>query len=226
MPDEYRELVIRQLMVHTEGELSGADDYVQIFYPMAPNAYEKQVCCERAAEEVDHFIRGAKVLRDIGIDVDYMLEQNLESRELYATELVKEINTWTERGFFSFLGEAAVMDHLLEMAQSSYIPIRRMLESVIRDEKVHVAHGFRIIRELCRTAEGCAEAQDALTRMWPATLDVFGRSNSKRSHLYRRWGLRQRSNEEARNAFIAATQPKLAALGLTVPDAQLNRKFI
>jgi ring-1,2-phenylacetyl-CoA epoxidase subunit PaaA len=40
MPQEYKDLVIRQMLVHTEGELSGADDYVQIFYPMTKDAFE------------------------------------------------------------------------------------------------------------------------------------------------------------------------------------------
>jgi ring-1,2-phenylacetyl-CoA epoxidase subunit PaaA len=33
MPDEYKELVVHQMMAHTEGELSGADDYLELFYP-------------------------------------------------------------------------------------------------------------------------------------------------------------------------------------------------
>lgn len=226
MPDEYRELVIRQMMVHTEGELTGADDYIEIFYPMAPNAYEKQVCCERAAEEVNHYILGAKLLSDIGVDTDYMLGQSLQERNLYATEIVKEVNNWAERGFFSFLGEAAVLAQLLEMSDSSYKPIGEMLQSVVKDEKVHVAHGYRIIRDMCKTEEGRAEAQDALARMWPATLDVFGRTDSKRSKLYLKWGLRKYANDEARQRFSERTRPKLEELGLRVPGDDVNRKYV
>jgi ring-1,2-phenylacetyl-CoA epoxidase subunit PaaA len=226
MPDEYRELVVRQMMVHTEGELTGADDYVQIFYPMAPNAYEKQVCCERAAEEVNHYILGAKLLADIGVDTGYMLGQSIAERNLYATEIVKEVNNWAERGFFSFLGEAAVLAQLLEMSESSYRPIGEMLESVVKDEKIHVAHGYRIIRDMCKTEDGRAEAQQALERMWPATLDVFGRTDSRRSRLYLQWGLRKYANDEARRRFSEKTRPKLQELGLRVPDDGANRKYV
>ncbi|MGR6872570.1 Phenylacetic acid catabolic protein [Pseudomonas sp. HK3] len=226
MPKEYQELVIRQMMVHTEGELSGADDYIEIFYNMAPNAYEKQVCCERGAEEVHHYIRGQEVLSDIGVDSTYMLDTNLQDRDLYGTEAVKDIRSWPERALFSYLGEAAVLDQLIEMAESSYKPIADMAIPVIKEEKVHVAHGFRITREYCSTEEGKALIQDALARWWPVSLDVFGRSNSKRSKLYVEWGLRKHSNEDARQRFIAHAAPRLEELGLVVPDHKKDRKYL
>jgi ring-1,2-phenylacetyl-CoA epoxidase subunit PaaA len=225
MPEEYRDLVIRQLSKHTEGELSGADDYTQLFYPMAPTTYEKSVCCDRAKEELDHFDRGAAVLKDIGVDLSYLVGTKLEDRTMYATEGVKDINTWVERGLFSFIGEDAVMHHLLEMRQSSYKPLGDMLESVIQDEKVHIAHGFRIIRDICKLDGGRAEVQRSLQRMWPATLDLFGTSTSKMSPRYLKWGLRLRSNEDARQRFIQETRPRLFALGLTTPDDNASRKF-
>jgi ring-1,2-phenylacetyl-CoA epoxidase subunit PaaA len=226
MPEEYRQLVIRQLSKHTEGELSGADDYTLIFYPLAPNTYEKAVCCDRAKEELDHFDRGAAVLRDIGVDLSYLLGTKLEDRNLYATEGVKEINDWIERGLFSFIGEDAVMHHLVEMRNSSYKPLGDMLESVIKDEKVHIAHGYRIIREICQTESGRMAVQRSLERMWPATLDLFGRSDSHSSTLYLKWGLRELSNEQARQRFVAHASVRLGALGLTPPDDRTNRKFL
>lgn len=226
MPEEYRQLVIRQLSKHTEGELSGADDYTQLFYPMAPNTYEKAVCCDRAKEELDHFDRGAAVLRDIGVDLSYLVGTKLEDRNLYATEGVKEIKSWIERGLFSFIGEDAVMYHLLEMRNSSYKPLGDMLESVIKDEKVHIAHGYRIIREICGTDEGRHAVQDSLERMWPATLDLFGRAGSPTSAFYLKWGLRELSNEDARQRFITHAKARLDALGLHTPDDLENRKFV
>lgn len=226
MPQEYKDLVIRQMLVHTEGELSGADDYVHIFYPMTKDAFEKKVCTERAAEEIDHYVKGAKVLSDIGVDTTFMLEQTLEERDLFATEAVKEINNWAERALFSFLGEAAVLEMLYEMAESSYAPIADMCPDIIKEEKVHVAHGFRIAREMAQTESGKEQIQAALERWWPVTLDMFGKSNSKRSELYLKWGLRKYSNEEARQRFMAITKPKIEKLGLVIPDDLKNRAFV
>jgi ring-1,2-phenylacetyl-CoA epoxidase subunit PaaA len=226
MPREYQDLVVHQMMVHTEGELSGADDYIDLFYPMTKSAAEKKICCERGGEEMDHYRKGAKILADIGHDTSFMIDTPLQERNLYATEAVKAIDTWVERGFFSFLGEAAVLEVLKEMLESSYAPIADMCPSVIEEEKVHVAHGFRIIRDYCSSDEGRAEAQEALLRWWPIALDTFGTTHSKRSPLYVKWGLRKYNNEEARQRFIALTVPKVERLGLTVPDHESNRKFL
>ncbi len=226
MPQEYQDLVVHQMMAHTEGELSGADDYLELFYPMTSDPYEKQVCFERGGEEVDHYRKGAQLLADLGKDAIFMMDVPLQERSLYATEAVKRIDNWTERGFFSMLGEAAVLDILEEMAESSYRPIAEMCPGVIREEKVHVAHGFRIIRTLCETAEGKRGVQQALLRWWPVALDVFGKSTSRRSARHVKWRLRKYTNEEARQRFIAAQLPKLQRLGLDVPPNEANRRFL
>jgi ring-1,2-phenylacetyl-CoA epoxidase subunit PaaA len=226
MPDEYKELVIHQLRAHTEGELTGADDYTSIFFPMAPDAYERQVCCERAWEELDHYLRGARVLDEIGIDTSYMLKQNIEQREYYRTQGVRKIPTWVARGLFSFVGEQAILMTIEEMAESSYLPIRDMCKSVIIDEYIHVAHGYRITQEYCKTDEGRAEVQKSLDNAWPVSLDLFGRKDSERSKLYLKWGLRKYSNEEARQRYIKFMVPRLELLGLTVPDNTARRQFL
>ncbi len=226
MPQEYKNLVIKQLMVHTEGELSGADDYIEIFYPMTHDLYEKKVCCERAMEELEHYERGSAVLLCIGVDTSYMLKQKLQDRPLFATEAVKKINNWAERGLFSYLGETAVLEMLKEMGQSSYKPIADMCVPVIKDELVHIAHGFRITRALCRSDEGKTQVQTALQRLWPVVLDMFGKSQSKTSEQYVRWGLRRHSNETARQKFIQLMMPKLQELGLLVPNEFENRSFL
>lgn len=226
MPSEYKDLLTKSLMLHTEGELTGADDYALIFYPMAPNIYEKTVCFERGIEELRHYELGAAVLSDIGVDSSYMLKQKLSERNLYQTEGVQDIRNWAERALFSFIGEAVVMQHLEEWTKSSYKPIREMVKPVIKDEKVHIAHGYRITRDMCKTIEGKEQIQTALNRQWSIALDMFGTKESERSKLNLKWGLRQLSHEDARNKFIEYITPKLLDLGLTVPDHLKNRKII
>jgi ring-1,2-phenylacetyl-CoA epoxidase subunit PaaA len=226
MPDEYQELLIHQLRAHTEGELTGADDYTEIFYPMAPSAFEKRVCCERAAEEMDHYIRGAQVLEGIGVDTAYMLKQRILEREHYRTEGVRRIQNWVGRALFSFIGEAAVLNIIEEMAESSYLPIAEMCVPVLMDEHGHVGHGYRICRELCRTEAGREQVQAGLPKAWAITLDLFGRSDSERSRRYVDWGLRKYTNEEARQRYIDQTVPRIEGLGLRVPDDTALRKFL
>ena len=225
-PKEYQDLVKRQLTAHAEGELSGADDYVKLFYFLTNDPYEKAVCCELAKDELDHYQRAADILLDIGIDTSFMLSQNLNDRAFYATEAVKSCRNWAERALISTLVEDAVIDVLEEMAQSSYRPIADMCPHVLKDEKLHVGHGFRITSSMCKTKNGFKQIQEALIRMWPVTLDTFGRSDSPRSELYVKYGLRQKSYSVARNEFAEKARRKLEALGLHVPDDTANRKFL
>lgn len=226
MPEEYQELTKRLMLVHAEGELTGSDDYTQIFYHLAPNAYELRVCCERAAEEIDHYVLTADVLREVGVDCDYMLKQNMYERPLYPTDFVRDIRTWMERGMFSLLGETVVLYHMLEFKESSYKPFADIFPRIISEENTHVAHGRRIIEEACKTKDGKAEAQEALNRFWPIALDLFGRSDSKRSPLYIKWGLRKTSNAELRARFSQKMRKMMQTLGLTCPDDELGRKFV
>ncbi|WP_413185440.1 Phenylacetic acid catabolic protein [Paraburkholderia sacchari] len=222
MPKEYQELVTHLMLVHTEGELTGADDYTQVFYNLAPNSYEKVVCCERAIEELQHYQLSSEVLAGIGVDTDYMLAQHFKERPYYANELVRGVRTWMERGFFSFLGEAVVLEHLLEFETCSYEPFSEIfVRQIIKDEHVHVAHGFRIVRDACRSPETRTEAQVALDRLWPHVLALFGRDDSHRSQQYVKWGLRKTTNGELRKEFVRKTLPKLSELGLSVPGMAL-----
>lgn len=225
MPNEYQELVLHQLRQHTEGELIGADDYLVYFYPLAPNAFERKVCCERAAEEMDHYMRGAAVLKDIGYDASHMLKQNIEQRQFYKTEGVVKVENWLMRGFFSYIGEAAVLALVEEMSHSSYLPIADMTKQVIIDEYVHVVNGRRIVEQYI-SEHGVEAAQTNFEKAWSMSLDLFGDSKSERSKQYLKWGLRQYSNAEARERFIAQKRPELDSLGFEIPNNQSSRKFI
>lgn len=225
MPEEYRTILVHQLLAHTEGELSGGDTY-QLMAPHAPSAYERKVIYEAAAEEMKHYMIGADLLSQMGIDTSYMLHQPLAEREHYPSDFVRDPTNWAERGLTSLLAEGAALEHIIEMAESSYKPLAETCPTVIREEKGHIAHGHRIVRNLCQTEAGRSAVQEQLTMKWPQVLDLFGRSESKRSKLFMRWGLRKRTNEEARREFIRKTRPKLDAMGLDVPADHLNRNFL
>ncbi len=225
MPDEYRDVLARQLLVHTSGELSGAEHYI-LLAKHAPNAYERKVCYEAAAQEMGHYMIGAQLLSEMGIDTSHLLRQSLGQREHCPSDFVYEHADWAERGLTSMLTESAALEHIVEMQESSYRPLGRSLDSVVTEESQHIAHGYRIVKSFCETEAGRVQVQEALNRKWGQVLDLFGPPASKRSELFLKWGLRQRSNEQARRDFIAKKRPKLKELGLIAPEDHLNRAFM
>lgn len=224
LPPIYKELLIHQIRAHTEGELSGGDTYIRMS-KFAPNAFELKVIYESAAEEINHYMIGAKLLNDLGVDVSFMLKQDLNERQFYPSDFVHEYDNWAERGLSSMLAESAALEHILEMQESSYLPLAESCDIVISEESRHIAHGHRIVKGLCETREGREMVQKVLDRKWGQVLDLFGSSESKRSVIYREWGLRRRSNEESRQIFIKKNKKRLENLDLAVPPDDQNRKF-
>jgi ring-1,2-phenylacetyl-CoA epoxidase subunit PaaA len=84
-----------------------------------------------------------------------------------------------------------------------------------------------------RTAEMAAKGGEAKERVqkaidfWYLTgLDMFGRSESRRAERYRYWGLKRRTNGEARAQYMAEINPLIESMGLTVPDPMAGRKYL
>jgi 1,2-phenylacetyl-CoA epoxidase catalytic subunit len=55
---------------------------------------------------------------------------------------------------------------------------------------------------------------------------MFGRSDSERSNRYCHWGLKRRSNTQARWEFKKEVDPLIQDMGLTVPDPVAGRQYL
>ena len=95
-----------------------------------------------------------------------------------------------------------------EWVGCSYEPLARIAERVHKEELGHAAFGYRLIRRyLQREGDRGRELLiKHLAKWYPAGLDMFGKSGSKRQFDYVRWGLRRRSNEQMRDEFTDGGQ--------------------
>lgn len=101
-----------------------------------------------------------------------------------------------------------------------------MAPAIVRDETGHGNAGFHNLQKICRTPEGRADVQQLLPQWYATALDMFGRSDSRRSLRYVELGLKRRTNAEARQAFIQEVEPLIRKLGLDVPDVTSLRKYL
>ncbi|MCM6774311.1 phenylacetate-CoA oxygenase subunit PaaI [Nocardia sp. CDC159] len=219
MPRAYQKALLSQIIIHTEGEISGGDDYIQMFLPLAPDAEERQVCAERAVEEYDHYKIGKRVLAELGYDSSHMESQQLSDRTLFADSRLHTCTTWAERGIFSYFGEEAILLMMREFAQSSYRPWADAVRTIILDEKIHIAHGARVCRNLAQDEEGKQQLQWALDRLWPTFEGLFGSPTSKRAELAVKFGLRKTTNGEALELYRKQMVGRAESLGLTLAIA-------
>ena len=70
---------------------------------------------------------------------------------------------------------------------------------------------------------GPAQAQQAVDKWYPHSLDTFGAANSKFSELAVAYGIRRWGNEELRRMWKADLDKQIEAAGLVVPDAEAGR---
>ncbi len=228
MPDEYRDILIHQLLANGEGELSAGDTYVDSFYPLAPDADERYKCMQFAMEEIDHFRRFSKLLNDLGVDTAYMVHQSKADRRYFAAEsMTTTFDTWEERAAFSFLCELEGHFQIKEMAASTYQPLIPEAEAVLKEEAGHFGHGVLLMRRAFSDSEARARAQDALERFYPMALDMFGKSDSGRSTAAVHWGLRRHTNGELRELYQDDVRRHIERIGYSVPDnSPTHRRFV
>jgi ring-1,2-phenylacetyl-CoA epoxidase subunit PaaA len=116
---------------------------------------------------------------------------------------------------------------LEEFYDCSYLPLQRILPDIVTEELGHIEYGFTKTQELLSEGDEQKErVQKAIDYWYVRALDMFGRSGSKRCERYRYWGLKRRSNEQARQDYIEEVNPILETMGLHVPDPLKGRHYV
>ena len=85
------------------------------------------------------------------------------------------------------------------------------------EEKFHAGYGRSRLEELSKTSEGKTQAQTAINRYFDVMLPFFGRRDSRNNEIFRKWGVKQRTNGFMRGDYIARVQQITGELGLEMP---------
>lgn len=199
MPEEYRDALQNILTIHTVSELYGADR----FYPsvqLAPTPRDKWHMARIVAEEYGHHLRFARLQEELGADVNALQKAPL-------TIFEPEIESWTEQMVFLAVVDRAARFQFEDFQKGSYLPLRRVAEQTLAEEIGHAEFGRKSLITICQDPAGRRAAQACLDKWCPIAGSFFGRSGSRRSEQYRRWGLKVRTNDEMRAAWLAEMNP-------------------
>ncbi len=176
------------------------------------------------AQEVEHASYWIRMLNDLGVKIDDAFMAR--PKPIYIFDMRDTAKTWVEWAYFSFFADRQGAYMAWDWIDSSYGPFARIAERTWREEEGHAQMGYEMLKGVCATQGGRAVAQDKLARWYPAGLDMFGRSDSKRQFEYIRWGLRRRTNEEMRLAFRHEVDAVLGSVGLQPPDPLASRRYL
>ena len=225
MDPEYQDLIKRVLTIQSDCEIGGPHLYVDTMLPAAPTKVDQLVVARTAAEEIDHYRKIARLAGDIGVDVSFVLSSPNQKRFVEAFR--GKINTWEDYAVFGALIDRIGRLQLEEFIDCSYVPLERVLPDIMTEEAGHIDFGVNKTAELVgkdeKTKQRC---QKALDFWFIKGLDMFGRSNSKRSERYLHWSLKRRSNEEARNQYFDEVKALVEQWGLKMPDPNKGRQYI
>jgi ring-1,2-phenylacetyl-CoA epoxidase subunit PaaA len=224
MPTEYRELLERVLTIQADCEIGGPHLYVKDILPTAPTKVNQLIVARTAAEEMDHYRKIARLAGDIGRDTSFLL--SIPNQQRYLEAFRGSIKTWEDFSVFGFLIDRVGRYQLEEFLDCSYLPLQRILPEILKEELGHIGFGTHQTAELAAKDEGRERVQKSLDFWYVKALDMFGRSDSDRSNRFCHWGLKRRSNSQARWEFIKEVDPLILDMGLTVPDPVADRKFL
>jgi ring-1,2-phenylacetyl-CoA epoxidase subunit PaaA len=225
MDPEYRDLLSRVVTIQADCEIGGPHLYVKDILPSAPSKIDQLVVARTAAEELDHYRKIARVAGDMGVDVSFVLSWPNQKRYLDAFR--GKITTWEDFAVFGFLIDRVGRYQLEEFFGCTYQPLTQILPVVIKEEIGHVGYGESKTAELAAKGdESRAKVQRALDFWYIKALDMFGRSDSTRDQRYIYWGLKRRTNAQARQEFIQEVDPLVEKLGLVVPDPARGRQYL
>ena len=224
MDPEYVDLLGRVMTIQTDCEIGGPSLYVKDILPNAPSRIDKLIVARTAAEELDHYRKFAKIAGDIGVDVSFVLSRENKDRYLEAFRGI--ISTWEDFAAFGMLIDRVGKYQLTEFDGCSYLPLQRILPDIHLDEEGHLAFGTNKVTELANKNDESREKIQAAINFWYVKgLDMFGHSESPRSERYRYWGLKRRSNQEARELYKKECDNLILSVGLEIPNMEEKRNY-
>ena len=217
LPPLYKKYLLNLLWMQGDSEYSGAMGYMP-WIAKAPDVKEKLLVAQIVKDEMRHASVIYKLLRDLGEDPENHiknseLEYKLEEDEInIGFKRVKDdfrvnifyynIKYWTDFILFNFLMDRAAGHQLEETLHSSYLPWKKSIEGIYKEEVMHITHGDTWIRRLSKEPEEKKFLQERLNLWWPRVMNVFGKTSGDSNKIYVKLGLKKRDNKAVRETFV------------------------
>jgi ring-1,2-phenylacetyl-CoA epoxidase subunit PaaA len=233
LPPFYKKHLINLLWMQGDSEYSGALGYMP-WIAKAPTLAEKVLVAQMVKDEMRHASVIYRLLDELGLntsehvaksDLAYKLDEdkiNIGFKRLKPDYRVNifyyDIKYWADYILFNFLMDRAAGHQLLDTFNSSYMPWKKAIEGIYKEEVMHLAHGDKWVKILSRDPEQKQFLQERLNLWWPRVMNIFGSTQGASNDLYVNLGLKQRTNGEIRGVFVKEIEEMCEQNGLTLPE--------
>ncbi len=187
---EYVSAVAKVVASHVRNELAGATAFDEPAIGLAPNPKEKWLACRIAMEEYGHHLKFRRLAAELGLD------DPTPGRTLSVFDY--GLSTWLEFVVLKALVDQAEVVLMEELLATSYLPLRNLVARLLPEEHFHVSFGRAHARELAADSSARPLLQQAVDDLVRFSVPFFGRSVSANNEAFRQWGVKQRTNDEAR----------------------------
>jgi len=215
-PEEYREACEKLVISHAINELYGGRTYDDPAIAFAPTPYAKWLTCRVAMEEYGHHVRFFELGRQMGIPAEKMLPEKTAKKPLSVFDF--PLTSWEEFVAIKLVVDLAEILQVEDLLHCTFHPLRNLARMTMPEEKFHAQFGLDFGAELVKTPEGKAKLQEAVNKIFPGVPAFFGRAKSKNNEIYRKWGIKLRSNEDMAADYVKRGAEAIRKLGLQVPD--------
>jgi ring-1,2-phenylacetyl-CoA epoxidase subunit PaaA len=231
MPDDYRQSLIKLISMHGISEIMGALPEKE-WVPKAPTLNRKLAIMAKVQDEMGHgqlILRVAEdLMKPLGKTREDVMQDLFAKRLKFHNVFHMASPTWGDAAVIAWLVDGAAILSQTNMLKTSYAPYGRALKRVCQEESFHEKHGESLTLSLAEgTAKQRAMLQDAINRWWSSLLMFFGPASAKETGSSSvdkniRYKLREKDNEQLRQAFFDKYMPKIWMLGFTVPDETIH----
>jgi len=215
-PEEYRIACEKLVISHAINELYGGRTFDEPAVAFAPTPYAKWLTCRVAMEEYGHHVRFFELGREMGIPAEKMLPEKTTKKPLSIFEF--PLKSWAEFVAIKLVVDLAEILQVEDLLHCTFHPLRNLARMTMPEERFHAQFGLDFGAELVKTAEGKASLQAAVDDIFPQVPSFFGRAKSKNNEMYRKWGIKLRTNEEMAADYIKRGAEAIRKLGLSVPE--------
>jgi ring-1,2-phenylacetyl-CoA epoxidase subunit PaaA len=224
MPERYRQQLIRMMSQHAHSEIVGMLPEGN-WITRAPSLKRKMVLLAKVQDEAGHGMYLYSATETLGVRRQDLIEDYLYGSAKYSSIFNYPTLTFADICVIGWLVDGAAIVNQTMLAKSSYGPYSRANIRICKEESFHKKQGYEM---LAKMADGTPDqkkmAQDAVNRWWWPTLMMFGPhdEDSPNSAELIKWGVKTKTNDELRQDFVDRTVMEAKAIGVTLPDPQLE----
>jgi len=216
--DAYRKMVLTLMDKQASREVATAEVFGQCVLH-APTVEDKIRITRYQAEELKHFQLLAKLMSDLGIDMDaYVRDRRRAGARFTGDEADMQIQDWLDATLFNFMIDRAATFQLTEYTRGSYEPLARANAVIVKEEEGHKNFGEACLEEMCQDPTARAEIQRRFPKWFVASMRIFGRAGTPGNRYCVRVGLKTRDSGDVAAAYVDSIRPVMARCGLRFPE--------